>query len=83
MQLKVIQGVPFVIINSMAFEGDGCFLCKTALQELDRLQEVQAVYAITIPLGYYPSHPKLQSLSHHPTITLSHCHIIHCKTVTT
>jgi hypothetical protein len=42
-QLKVIQGLPFVTINSMAFEGDGCFLCKPAKQAIHKLKEVNTV----------------------------------------
>lgn len=33
-KLLQIQGVTFVIINSMAMEGDDCFLCKPALTKL-------------------------------------------------
>lgn len=29
-QLVSVRGNHFVIINSMAMEGDGCFLCKEA-----------------------------------------------------
>merc|ERR1712179_685149 len=36
---KVIKGTPFVIINSMAMEGDGCFLCAKAVQDLEKLKQ--------------------------------------------
>jgi hypothetical protein len=36
---KTIKGVPFVIKNSMALEGDGCFLCNTAVQSLKKVKE--------------------------------------------
>lgn len=32
--LKQIKGVTFVIINSMALEGDDCFLCKPATDKI-------------------------------------------------
>ena len=38
-EYKVIKGVPLVIINSMAEEGDWCFLCKTAVQSLKKGSE--------------------------------------------
>eukprot|EP00092_Neocalanus_flemingeri_P007089 GFUD01007659.1.p1 GENE.GFUD01007659.1~~GFUD01007659.1.p1 ORF type:complete len:358 (-),score=59.39 GFUD01007659.1:8-1081(-) len=37
-EYKVINEVPFVIINSMALEGDGCFLCKSAIQNLKKVK---------------------------------------------
>lgn len=33
----LVQGLPFVVINSMAFEGDSCFLCKEAEDALTRI----------------------------------------------
>ena len=38
--LQVIDHVPFVMINSMAFEGDDCFLCKPAVKAVKELKEV-------------------------------------------
>lgn len=32
------RGVHFVLVNSMALEGDGCFLCKPAEQLLTRIE---------------------------------------------
>ena len=37
---QVINQVPFVTINSMAFEGDDCFLCKPAVKAVNELKEV-------------------------------------------
>ena len=36
----MINRVPFVTINSMAFEGDDCFLCKPAAKAVKDLKEV-------------------------------------------
>lgn len=33
-QLVQISGITFVIINSMAMEGDDCFLCRPAVNKL-------------------------------------------------
>ena len=38
-EFKVINRVPFVMINSMAMEGDGCFLCKSAIRSLKRVKD--------------------------------------------
>ena len=38
---QVINKVPFVLINSMAFEGDDCFLCKPAVKALKALEQVK------------------------------------------
>ena len=32
-----MKGVQFVSVNSMAMEGDGCFLCQSAREELDQV----------------------------------------------
>ena len=37
---QVINQVPFVTINSMAFEGDDCFLCKPAAKAVKDMKEV-------------------------------------------
>ena len=37
-QLKVLNKVPFVIINSVAFEGDSCFLCSEAKEKLKMVE---------------------------------------------
>ena len=37
-ELKVIKGVRFVMINSMAMHGDGCFLCTEAVSSLKKLK---------------------------------------------
>ena len=36
----MINQVPFVMINSMAFEGDDCFLCKPAVKAVKEMKEV-------------------------------------------
>lgn len=35
-----VRGNHFVLINSMALEGDGCFLCKSAEQQLSKLEKI-------------------------------------------
>lgn len=37
-QLITIRGNHFVLVNSMALEGDGCFLCKPAEQQLSQIE---------------------------------------------
>ncbi|KAF7281359.1 hypothetical protein GWI33_004842 [Rhynchophorus ferrugineus] len=37
-QLISIKDVNFVLINSMALQGDGCFLCKPAEEELNKIE---------------------------------------------
>ncbi|KAJ8918447.1 hypothetical protein NQ315_008144 [Exocentrus adspersus] len=39
-QLITVRGNHFVLVNSMALEGDGCFLCKPAEQQLTRIQKI-------------------------------------------
>nr|CAH7759887.1 unnamed protein product [Callosobruchus chinensis] len=39
-QLVSVRGNHFVLINSMALEGDGCFLCKPAEQQLTKIERV-------------------------------------------
>ncbi|GBP62193.1 Metallophosphoesterase 1 [Eumeta japonica] len=38
--LVSIRGNHFVLINSMAMEGDGCSLCTRALTEIDRIADI-------------------------------------------
>lgn len=38
-QLISVRGNNFVLINSMALEGDGCFLCKPAEEELKKIEK--------------------------------------------
>nr|XP_053641090.1 metallophosphoesterase 1-like isoform X1 [Cherax quadricarinatus] len=38
-KLQQIEGVTFVIINSMALEGDDCFLCKPALDKIKSISK--------------------------------------------
>lgn len=33
-----VRGNHFVLINSMAMEGDGCFLCRPAEVELSKIE---------------------------------------------
>lgn len=44
-ELISIRGNHFVLVNSMALEGDGCFLCRPAEAELTR---IESVYFLTI-----------------------------------
>ncbi len=37
-RLVRLKSVPFVLINSVAFEGDGCFLCAEAAQALVKVR---------------------------------------------
>ena len=49
MRLKKIKGVNFVLLNSMAFEGDNCPLCRIAERDLvkvARLIKCNQVYYI-------------------------------------
>ncbi|RZC32189.1 metallophosphoesterase 1, partial [Asbolus verrucosus] len=39
-QLISERGNHFVLVNSMALEGDGCFLCKPAEQQLTRIERI-------------------------------------------
>ncbi|XP_072936921.1 metallophosphoesterase 1-like isoform X2 [Epargyreus clarus] len=39
-QFVSIRGNHFVLINSMAMEGDGCSLCSRAVAELDRIADI-------------------------------------------
>ena len=37
-QMITVRGNHFILVNSMALEGDGCFLCKPAEQQLTRIE---------------------------------------------
>ncbi|RVE48804.1 hypothetical protein evm_006578 [Chilo suppressalis] len=39
-RLVTIKGNHFVLINSMAMEGDGCSLCSRAVTEIDRISDI-------------------------------------------
>ncbi|XP_023941552.2 metallophosphoesterase 1 [Bicyclus anynana] len=39
-RLVSIRGNHFVLINSMAMEGDGCWLCSRAVAEIDRISDI-------------------------------------------
>ncbi|CAB3230744.1 unnamed protein product [Arctia plantaginis] len=39
-QLVSIKGNHFILINSMALEGDGCSLCSRAVAEIDRISNI-------------------------------------------
>ena len=44
-QLKLLDDkIPIVLINSIAFEGDSCFLCKSASKRLDKVVETLKVW---------------------------------------
>jgi len=53
-QLKVINKVPFVLINSMAFEGDDCFLCKPAVKALKALEQKLSDMPPPVLLSHFP-----------------------------
>jgi len=53
-QLKVINKVPFVLINSMAFEGDDCFLCKPAVKALKALEQKLNGLPPPVLLSHFP-----------------------------
>ena len=43
-QLKLLDDkIPIVLINSIAFEGDSCFLCKSTSNRLDKVVETLKV----------------------------------------
>ena len=43
-QLKLLGGeIPVVLINSVAFEGDSCFLCKSTSSRLSKIEETLKV----------------------------------------
>lgn len=37
-QMISLRGNHFVLVNSMAMEGDGCFLCRPAEVELSKIE---------------------------------------------
>lgn len=39
-QMVSIRGVHFVLVNSMAMEGDGCFLCRPAQIHLQQISSI-------------------------------------------
>ncbi|XP_018574985.1 metallophosphoesterase 1 [Anoplophora glabripennis] len=39
-QLITLRGNHFVLVNSMALEGDGCFLCRPAEQQLTKIEKI-------------------------------------------
>ncbi|KRT78588.1 hypothetical protein AMK59_8120 [Oryctes borbonicus] len=39
-QLITVRGNHFVLVNSMALEGDGCFLCRSAELQLSKIQRI-------------------------------------------
>lgn len=39
-QLVSLRGNHFVLVSSMALQGDGCFLCKPAEEELSRIESM-------------------------------------------
>lgn len=50
-QLITEKGNHFVLVNSMALEGDGCFLCKPAERELTKIESNKPTNLfINIPL---------------------------------
>lgn len=75
----VIKGIPFVIINSMAFEGDECFLCRTVATSLknvgEKLQEacVKRSSKVNVDIDC-DNLPKPILLSHFPLYRQSDSH---------
>jgi len=65
-QLKVINQVPFVMINSMAFEGDDCFLCKPAVKAVNELKEKLDGLPPPILLSHFPLYRKSDALCSEP-----------------
>lgn len=58
--LTSIRGVNFVLINSIAMEGDGCQLCETAEKEL---RAVSAIFKCGRGIGQCKEVPKLEEYS--------------------
>lgn len=56
-QLVQISGVTFVIINSMAMEGDDCFLCRPAVNKIRVI--ASEWYNITIYFAFIAYHVRL------------------------
>jgi len=51
----LVDDIPFVIINSMAFEGDSCFLCKSAQEALVKIEKKVSESPIRpILLSHFP-----------------------------
>merc|ERR1719239_1982327 len=71
-QLKVIDHVPFVMINSMAFEGDDCFLCKPAVKAVRELKEKLVGLPPPILLSHFPLYRKSDALCSEPDEAPSH-----------
>ena len=67
---QVIDHVPFVMINSMAFEGDDCFLCKPAVKAVKELNEVLLPFRKVVKKIDVGHVQKLHGLP--PPILLSH-----------
>ena len=48
-QLSVLdKTIPIVRINSMAFEGDSCFLCKEAKKNIETVKKKLKVYSFKL-----------------------------------
>lgn len=61
-QLKIVDQVPFVIINSVAFEGDSCFLCSEAMEYLKKVKSrLKKLTSKPILLSHYPLYRKSDS----------------------
>ncbi|GLV41541.1 Post-GPI attachment to proteins 5 [Carabus blaptoides fortunei] len=80
-KLVSVRGNHFVLVNSMALEGDGCFLCKPAKQELvhieNRLKCTEGVrkcgpnmkldrYSKPILMQHYPLYRESDALCNEP-----------------
>jgi len=55
-ELKILENkVPVVIINSVAFEGDSCFLCSDAAKKLDKVKKkLKKLKQRPILMSHYP-----------------------------
>lgn len=51
-ELIRLKGIPFVSVNSMALEGDGCSICKDAEQRITKIAS-SCVICFSIFLIYY------------------------------
>lgn len=64
--LRVIQGVPIVMINSMAFEGDGCFLCQPAVEAVKRLESRFSSLPPPILMSHFPLYRESDTMCDEP-----------------
>ncbi|XP_049787688.1 metallophosphoesterase 1 isoform X1 [Schistocerca cancellata] len=80
-RLVSIKGNHFVLINSMAMEGDGCFLCRPAELQLQRISKrlkctkgvgkcdrdlLLDIYSRPIVLQHFPMYRESDAICHEP-----------------